>query len=75
MTYYELSPAYGRDYKSKAEVTAAWIADKDFDGDYQLGFMKVNRTDLNQSGKPYTVNLRYRKLTMVAVVKEKGGRA
>ncbi len=27
---FEIEPAYGRDYKSKAEVMAAWNANKDF---------------------------------------------
>ena len=66
--YYELVPAYGRDYKSKAEVIAAWNAGKDFEGDYQLGFKPVNREDIP---KPCTVNLRYKRNTQIAVVKVK----
>jgi len=30
MSYITLTPAYGRDYKSKAAVLADWNADKDF---------------------------------------------
>lgn len=67
MAFYELTPAYGRDYKTKAEVIAAWKADKDFEGDYQLGFKPVNRQDIP---KPCTVMLRYKRNTMVASVKE-----
>jgi hypothetical protein len=66
MTYFELSPAYGRDYKTKAEVIAAWREGKDFDGNYQLGFKPVNIEDIP---KPCTVNLRYKGQRMVAVVK------
>lgn len=64
--YYELTPAYGRDYKTKAEVVAAWEAGKDFNGDYQLGFKLVNKQDVP---KPCTVNLRYKGNRNVAVVK------
>jgi len=66
MTYYELTPAYGRDYKTKADVIAAWNDDKDFEGDYQLGFNRINRADIP---KPCTVNLRYKGNRSVAVVK------
>ncbi len=64
--YYELTPAYGRDYKSKTEVMAAWYTGKNFQGDYQLGFKPVNLEDIP---KPCTVNLRYKGNRSVAVVK------
>lgn len=64
--YYELEPAYGRDYKSKKEVIQAWDEGKDFIGDYNLNFHVVNKQDIP---KPCTVNLRYKKKTQVAVVK------
>lgn len=64
--YYELTPAYGRDYKTKAEVIAAWEGGKDFEGDIFLGFRKVNKADIP---KPCTVNLRYKRNRSVAVVK------
>lgn len=67
MRYFELSPAYGRDYKKAADVKADFLAGKDFDGDYQLGFKLCNKQDLDQF-KPYTANLRYKKLTQIAVV-------
>lgn len=35
--FYELVPVY-RDYKSAADVVAAFKAGKDFRGDYQLNF-------------------------------------
>lgn len=63
---FELAPAYGRDYKSKAEVEAAFREGKDFEGDYQLGFKPCGISDFEPGS---TVNLRYRKHTMVAVVK------
>ena len=46
MAYFELSPAYGRDYKSAAQVKADFDANKDFMGDYQLGFSLVNKAQL-----------------------------
>ncbi len=64
--YYELTPAYGRDYKSAKEIKAAWEAGKDFVGDYSLNFAYVNKQDIP---KPCTVNLRYKRNTAVAVVK------
>ncbi len=70
MSYYELQPAYGRDYKTKAEVIAAWEQGKDFLGDYQLGFQLVNVEDIP---KPCTVNLRYKGNRNLAVVKVKAG--
>jgi len=66
MAFYELTPAYGRDYKNKAEVTAAFNAGKDFEGDYQLGFGLVNKEQLPAGS---TVMLRYKRNTMVTSVK------
>jgi hypothetical protein len=65
MTYYELTPAYGRDYKSAKEVKEAFASDRDFLGDYQLGFRPINRPQLP---KPCTVLLRYKCNTMVCNV-------
>ena len=65
-SYFELAPAYGRDYKNKAEVEAAFRAGKDFEGDYQLGFKPVGIKDF----EPGTVvNLRYSGCRKVAVVR------
>jgi len=64
-----LTPAYGRDYKSQKEVRAAWQAGADFvisdhfspdDGRY------INRPQV-PSGT--TVNIRYKRLTQVCVLK------
>ena len=64
--YYELTPAYGRDYKNKTDVVTAWNAGNDFIGDYQLGFQLLNREDIP---KPCTVLLRYRANRSVVSVK------
>jgi len=66
--FYELCPAYGRDYKTSKEVIAAFNADKDFMGDYQLGFSPINKYQIE---KPCTVLLRYKNNTMVVSLKVK----
>lgn len=69
----ELSPAYGRDYKTKKEVEAAFKEGKDFLGDYTIGFKPCNIHDFAPGVK---VNLRYKKNTEVTVFTvpvEKGG--
>ncbi len=59
MQFFEVTPAYGRDYKTKAEVVAAWNDGKDFSGGYNLNFQLVNNESLAEH-KPYTVLLRYK---------------
>jgi hypothetical protein len=68
-TYLEVVPAYGRDYKSQAEVKAAWASGKDFliqdlasgqDGRY------VNKDDAPKGG---TMVIRYAKLMKVMTIK------
>ena len=68
--FFELTPAYGRDYKTKKEVVEAFTSNRDFEGDYQLGFKLVNRAQLTAiGGKGATVLLRYKRNTQVASVK------
>lgn len=43
-----LTPAYGRDYKSKKEVLAAWNEGKDFIAHFPLGTTYVNKTDVER---------------------------
>lgn len=67
-----LTPAYGRDYKSKSAVLEAWQAGADFviasfgpdSGRY------VNCQDL--AGKPTTLNIYYGKLRKVIVIEHRG---
>jgi len=66
--YYELTPAYGRDYKSANEAKAAFEAGKDFIGDYQLGFKPINKPQVPIGS---TVLLRYRRNTQATSVKVK----
>ena len=65
-----LTPAYGRDYRSKKAVQTDWDANKDFticdmscpdDGRY------ANKTDLASAGYE-EVNIRYKRLANVAVI-------
>ncbi len=69
MEYYELTPAYGRDYKTAKEVKQAWKDSKDFEGDYKLNFKPVNKHEIP---KPCTVLLRYKRNTQVTTVKVLG---
>ena len=57
MAFYELTPAYGRDYKTGKEVKAAFDAGKDFQGDYSMGFRLVNKPQIPAGS---TVLLRYK---------------
>lgn len=64
--YYELSPAYGRDYAKASEVVEAFNQGQDFVGDYNLGFQYVSRRDLPEGS---SVVLRYGKLRKVTTAK------
>jgi hypothetical protein len=67
--YLTVVPAYGRDYKSKAAVLADWNAGKDFR--IQDISSPDNGRYVNKADKPadVTLNIRYKRLTMVAVIK------
>lgn len=66
MPFLELTPVYGRDYKKKAEVIAAFNEGKDFEGGYSIGFKLINKP---QIAAGTTVLLRYKGNTRVASVK------
>lgn len=66
--FYELTPAYGRDYKNKAEVTNAFKEGKDFSGDYQMNFAYCSIRDFKPGD---TVLLRYKRNTQVTSYKIK----
>jgi len=70
-----LVPAFGRDYKSQKEVLADWDANKDFiiqDISSRWDGKPANKQDFeNDPDGPDSVNIRYKKLTMVMVVKIK----
>lgn len=70
----EVSPSYGRDYKSAAEVKAAWEAGKDFTIETFGSDMgrQINKQDAERS-RIDTVMIRYARLTKVVVVKVRRG--
>lgn len=66
-----LVPAYGRDYKNKAEVMIDWNANKDFIiMDVFLGgaVNKEQIADLKEQGVN-VLNIRFKKLQNVTVIK------
>ena len=65
-----LTPAYGRDYKSKKAVLDDFEADKDFiinDVRDRWDGKPVNKSQLKESGTK-SVSIRYQKQTKVIVV-------
>lgn len=64
--YIELTPAYGRDYRSAKEATAAFKSGQDWIGDFTLGFKPVN---LPQIPIGSTVILRYKRNTQATTCK------
>lgn len=69
--YITLTPSYGRDYKSKAEVQDAWDSGKDFtiaDVMHPDSGRQMNRA---QARAGTTVNIRYKRMTAIHVIKIK----
>lgn len=67
--YITLTPAYGRDYTSGKAAQADFDADKDFilnDMSSPYDGKPVNKSQID---KGTTVNLRYKRLTQIKVVK------
>lgn len=70
--YIGMSPAYGRDYKSKGEVLEAVKANKDFvitdmgQNDGQV----ANRESFSEE-VPVCLKIRYKKLTQIVVIELK----
>lgn len=76
MKYLTLTPAYGRDYKSKKEAIADFDANKDFVLQTFDGSGYINKSQILAEFPGATVNIRYKRLTQIAVVKlsEKKGK-
>ena len=72
---YTLTPAYGRDYKSKAAVLADLNAGRDFMGGIPGDRLLPLNLDYLVRAGAVEVNVRYSDLRRVAVVKIDGGRA
>lgn len=65
-----LIPAYGRDYKSKAQVLADYNNDKDFMVcDYLGKSAYINKSDLEKIEGITHLHFRYQRLTKVLVLK------
>lgn len=62
-TYLEVTPAYGRDYKSQAEVKKAYAEGQDFHSPME-GY--VNKQDAERDG--IKLMIRYAKLQKVIVL-------
>jgi hypothetical protein len=64
--YRTLTPAYGRDYKNKAEVLAAFNAENDF-------FLQPEGCYINkqQIASGVTVNIRFKGMRNITVIKVK----
>ncbi len=66
MSSFTLTPAYGRDYKTKAEALADFNANKDFmNQSFMSSGSYVNKQDIPAGS---TVNIRYKRMTQVLVV-------
>jgi hypothetical protein len=68
----QLIPAYGRDYKNKAEVEKDFYDNKDFIAQDLFRTGMINRQDLLVFKDIKFVNIRYAKLTKVHVVRVEG---
>jgi hypothetical protein len=64
-----ITPAYGRDYKSRTALLTDWRAGKDFMASdiHNQGYCSIR--DLDQFTNITHLHFRYNKLTMVHVVK------
>jgi len=69
-------PAYGRDYKSKAEVIEAFNANKDFivaDAFHRYCGAACNKSDL-VAGNEGKVKIRYKKLANIVILDAVSGK-
>jgi len=65
-----LIPAYGRDYRSKKEVIAAWESGKDFiiADVFDIWDGKPCNLESARDAGMHRVNIRYKQLTQICVV-------
>jgi hypothetical protein len=68
--HHTLTPAYGRDYKSKPAVLSDWLAGKDFMLEEPWRAVPINEPDADKSA---SYNVRYGKLERVAVLRYNKG--
>lgn len=68
-----VSPAYGREYKKKADILADWNEGKDFKMESFLhGGGYINKADAEEA-KIDNIEFRYKRLTMVAIFRNVNG--
>ena len=64
-----LTPAYGRDYKNKAEAIADWESDKDFMAHTFNAQGYINKSQAEKTlPKGTTLQIRYKKQTQIVIV-------
>lgn len=66
-----LTPAYGRDYKSRASVLEDWHANKDFiiaSFTHPYSGKPANKADLEKQEPGVEVRIRYNKLRRITLV-------
>lgn len=68
--YLELSPSYGRDYKSGKEVQQAWDEGKDFTIE-TMGPDSGRQINKQDATPGMVLNIRYKRLTQIKVIKVK----
>jgi hypothetical protein len=70
MPHLTLIPAYGRDYKSKADVLKDFIAGKDFEsaGIFNTGYIGYPEIEKMAKDRAVDVQIRYQKLSKVMVL-------
>lgn len=71
MAFLTLVPSYGRDYKSKKDVQTDWDANKDFTINDVMSPDDGRQINKQDARKGDTLNIRYKRLTQVHVIKVK----
>ena len=72
MQYLTLTPAYGRDYASKRALLEDWTSNRDFlvcDMSSPYDGKPVNKADLERTTGPQQVQIRYKRLERIAVIR------
>ena len=64
----DILPAYGRDYKSIAEVKAAWESGKDFQIIPSGGYVGIRESNLLLNDGITELNVRYSKLRKKLII-------
>lgn len=68
MLHGTLTPAYGRDYKTKEQALASWNSGKDFRINCPEGSTYCSVRDTEECPVGHTLQIRWMRLTEVAVI-------